>query len=94
MMRALDDHADRADDERRDDQHGDPDIDAVLVGLDRGIAAEHQELAMREVDDLHHAEDDRQPHADQREAGDGVKNLDRQERREIHALLLPASVRT
>ena len=55
-----------------------------LVGLDRGVAAEHQELAMREVDDLHHAEDDRQPHADQREAGDGVENLDRQERYEIH----------
>ena len=54
------------------------------VGLDRGVAAEHQELAVREVDDLHHAEDDRQPHADQGEAGDRIENLDRQERCEIH----------
>ena len=43
---------------------------------DRGIAAEHQELAMREIDDPHHAEDDRQPDADQRQAGDRVKDLD------------------
>ena len=82
--RALDDDADGADDDRRNDQHRDPDAEAQTIGLDGGITAKHQKLAMREVDDLHHAEDDRQPHADQREAGDGVENLDRQKRYEIH----------
>ncbi len=75
----------KPDDDRRHHQHGDPDVDADLVRLDGGVAAEHQELAMREVDDLHHAEDDREPDADQRQARHGVKNLDRQERREIQA---------
>ena len=86
MVRSTID-ADDADDDRRHHQHRDPDADAVAGGDDRGIAAEHQELAMGEIDDPHHAEDDRQPDADQRQAGDGVKHLDRQESNEIHVHL-------
>ena len=72
------------DDDRRDDQHRDPDAEAKTIGFDGGVAAKHQKLAVRQVDDLHHPEDDRQPHAHQREAGDRIENLDRQERYEIH----------
>ena len=81
---ALDDHADDADHDRRHHQHRQPDADAVVGRDDRGIAAEHQKLAMGEIDDTHHAEDDRQPDADQRQAGDGIKDLDCQESNEIH----------
>ena len=35
---------------------------------------------MREIDHPHHAENDRQPDAYKREAGDSIKHLDRQER--------------
>ena len=80
-----------ADDERRDDQHRDPDAEAELRRHDGRVAAEHQELAVGEIDDPHHAEDDRQPEADQREAGDRVEDLDRQERDEIHDVLAPQS---
>ena len=67
-----------------------PDVDAVAGGDDRGIAAEHQEFAMGEIDDPHHAEDDRQPDADQRQAGYRVKDLDCQESNEIHVHLSQA----
>ena len=90
MISALDDDADDADHDRRDHQHRQPDVDAVAGGDDRRIAAEHQELAMREIDDAHHAEDDRQPDADQRQAGDRVKDLDCQESNEIHVHLSQA----
>ena len=45
---------------------------------------------MGEVDDAHHAEDDRQPDADQRQAGYRVKDLDCQESNEIHVHLSQA----
>ncbi len=83
-QRALDQHADRAHDQRGDHQHGDPDVDPLLRREDRGIAAEHQEFAMREVDDPHHAEDDGEPDADQGEARDGEKPLDCKEKDQIH----------
>jgi hypothetical protein len=50
----------------------------VTVGDNRGIAAKHQEFTMCEIDDPHHAKDNRQPDADQRKAGDCVKHLDRE----------------
>jgi hypothetical protein len=81
---AFHNKSDQTDHDRRHDQHGKPDIDAVACGNDRRIAAEHQEFAMREVDHPHHAEDDRQSDADQRQAGDGVKDLNYQQRNEIH----------
>ena len=81
---------DHADHDRRDHQHREPDVDAAAGRDDRRIAAEHQELAMREIDDAHHAEDDRQPDADQRQAGDRVEDLDRQESNEIHVHLSQA----
>ena len=45
---------------------------------------------MREIDDPHHAEDNRQPDADQRQAGYRVKHLDCQESNEIHVHLSQA----
>jgi hypothetical protein len=45
---------------------------------DRRIAAEHQEFPMCDIDDPHHAENNRQPDADQRQAGNRIKDLDRQ----------------
>src|SRR5258708_40221134 len=39
---------------------------------------------MGEIDDPHHAEDNRQPDADQRQAGNCVEHLDRQESNEVH----------
>ncbi len=42
---------------------------------------------MREIDDAHHTEDNRQPDADQRQAGYRVKDLDCQESNEIHVHL-------
>jgi len=77
-------------DDRRHHQHRDPDTDALVGRDDRRIAAEHQKFAMREIDDAHHAEDDRQPDADQRQAGDCVKDLDCQESNEIHVHLSQA----
>ena len=45
---------------------------------------------MGEIDDAHHAEDNRQPDADQRQAGYRVKDLDCQESNEIHVYLSQA----
>ena len=39
---------------------------------------------MGEIYDAHHAKDDRQPNADQRQAGDRVKNLDGDDERDVH----------
>ena len=61
-------------------QHGEPEIDAEIDRRsDGGIAAQHQELAMREVDHPHHAEDHREPEADQHEAGDGTGDLQQED---------------
>ena len=54
-----------ADDDGRHHQHCDPDAEAVAGSDDRRIAAEHQEFPMCENDDPHHAENNRQPDADQ-----------------------------
>jgi hypothetical protein len=81
----FDDQSDDADHNGRDHQHGEVDIDAGLGGGDGGVAAEHDELAMREVDHPHHAEHDRQSRADQREKGDHVENFENDNRRVVHS---------
>ena len=42
------------------------------AAADGDIGAAHDELAMGEVDDAHHAEDDRQPARGQHQEGEGV----------------------
>src|SRR6185312_5330 len=81
----LDDKPDDADHDRRHHQHGDIDVDAGLGAGDGRIAAEHDELAMGEIDHAHHAEDDRQPGADEREEGDHVDDLEKDDRGVIHS---------
>ena len=51
---------------------------------DRRVAADHHELAVREVDDAHHPEHDRQPGADQREEGDHVEDLEEDDGGVVH----------
>src|SRR6185312_1775815 len=77
---SLDDEPDDADHDRRHHQHGEVDVDAGFGAGNRRVAAEHDELAMGEVDDAHHAEDDRQPGADQHEEGDHVDDLEKDDR--------------
>ena len=74
---ALDDDPDCAHNDWRNDQHRDPDAKAQAIGFDGRVTAKHQKLAVGEVDNFHHPEDDRQPHAHEREAGDRIENLDR-----------------
>jgi argininosuccinate synthase len=60
-----------------------------LAGLhrqDHGIAAQHQKFAMGEVDHPHHAVNDRQPDADQRQAGDRIRDLNDEDRRVVHGV--------
>ena len=64
---------------RGHEQHGGPQGDAVIVGDDGAVAAQHQELAVRQVDHPHHAEDHGEPEADQHEAGDGRENLEQED---------------
>ena len=80
----LDDEADDADHDGGDDQDGDEDVDAEPDGGDGGVAAHHHELAMGEVDHLHHAEDDRQPDADQDQCGDAVEHLQQDDEEQVH----------
>ena len=61
---ALDDHAQHAHDERRQDQR-DPVVDAELVQHDPGgEGAQHVQRAVREVHDVQQAEDHGQPQAE------------------------------
>ena len=71
----LDDHPDDPHHEGREHQHRDPEVDPGVRGHHHRVAAEHQELAVGEVDDPHHPEDDRQPEADERQVGDPVEDL-------------------
>ena len=84
---ALDDQADRAHDQRREHEHGEPDVDAGAVGEDRDVAADHHELAVGEVDDPHHPEHDRQPRAREREEGDHVQDLEEDDGRVVQGQL-------
>ena len=81
---ALDHQPEHADDERREHQHREPDVEPGAVAEDRGVAADHHELAVREVDDPHHPEHHRQPRADQREEGDHVEDLEEDDGGVVH----------
>ena len=74
MVRSIDE-AERTDNERREHQRRHPQIDAGIDRGDHGVAAEHDEFAMREIDHSHHAENHRQSDGDQKQAGDGGHNL-------------------
>ena len=77
---ALDEHADDAHDERRDDER-DPEAGLAerVDDGEREVRAEREQLAVREVDDIHHAEDDRQPRRQQ--------HVDHPERETVEELL-------
>ncbi len=75
-----------SDEERRDDQHRDPDVDAGIGRYDRRVSAEHDELAMGEVDDLHHAENDRQSQAQQEQRRYSVQDVERDDEIDRHSL--------
>ena len=57
---ALDDHADEAG-EQSPAGDGEGERRAELRDRHRHVGARHDELAMREIDDPHHPEDDREP---------------------------------
>ena len=78
---ALENDADDPDRDRRDDQDREPDIDTVMHGDGRTVTAHHHELAMRQVDDAHHAEHDGKPEADQGQRRDGIDKIDRNDDR-------------
>ena len=77
----LDQHADRRDDQGRNDDAA-PESQRAgkpLGQRERDVSAEHVERAMREIDDPRHAENDRQPRGDQkqrRRAGKAGQELD------------------
>ncbi|MHC2437490.1 hypothetical protein ACVMB0_004865 [Bradyrhizobium sp. USDA 4451] len=63
---ALEDHAEDADHDGGDDQRP-PVVDAAQIEQEiRHEGAHHVERAMREIDDVEHAEDDGKPETEQR----------------------------
>lgn len=86
---ALENDADDPDRDRRDDQDREPDIDTIMHGDGRAVAAHHHELAVRQVDDAHHPElddahhpeHDGKPEADQRQRRDSIHKIDRNDDR-------------
>jgi hypothetical protein len=60
--RALQQHADYTDDQRSEDQRREVTDPRILQKHPGGEGAHHEQRAMREVDDVQHAEDDREPH--------------------------------
>ncbi|MPL89757.1 hypothetical protein SDC9_35799 [bioreactor metagenome] len=80
----LDDDAEHPHHDGSEDQDGHPLVDAGIGRDDDGIAAQHQELAMGEVDDAHHAEDDRKARGQQHEPGDGPDHLERDNECVVH----------
>jgi hypothetical protein len=42
----------------------------MFCSRDGGVAAKHQEFTVRQIDDLHHPEDNRQPYRNKDKAGD------------------------
>ena len=91
----LDHHPDDPHHEGREHEHRDPEVDPGVRRHHHRVAAQHQELAVGEVDDPHHPEDDRQPEADERQVGDPVENLQAYGGDEVHRTrprsALPAS---
>ena len=76
MISALDDQTDQPNHDRRDHQHRDIDVDAGAGARDGRVAAQHHELAVREIDDSHHAEHDREPRAGEHQERDHVQDFE------------------
>jgi hypothetical protein len=78
QRRDLQQGAEDGDDDHRDDQRQPVAAgDTQHAGADEG--AEHQQIAVREVDDVHDAEDEREPRGDHRQdhaVHEAVKGLD------------------
>ena len=72
---SLDDDAEEPDGERRQDER-EPEIDPGMAAERAEVGAEHEELALRQVDHPHHPEDDREPEADQDEDREGKADLE------------------
>ena len=66
----LDDDSDQPHERGRDYQNRNPEIDSEIGRRQHRKCTEHEEFAVREVDDPHHAENDRKPGADERQACD------------------------
>jgi len=80
QRRQIDDRTEQRDDEAGDHQ-GDPEIASGGQHDHADISAEHEQLAMGKIDDIHNAEDQGQTGGDQRQnhAGhDAVYRLDQQ----------------
>ncbi len=78
QQQPLDRHAEKADDERRRDEHH-PVVDAEIRTRHPGEQRpQHEQCAMREVDDVQQAEDHRQPQAE-----DGVERAVDQPQQEL-----------
>ena len=76
--------AEEANEERCHQEHGDEDVDAGIHRDDGGVAAEHHEFSMREIDHAHHAEHHGQSGADEEEIGYRIGKLDREYSGEVH----------
>ena len=82
----FDNEPDEADDDGRYDDHGDKDIGTRMNGRDGHVSAQHHEFTMGKVDDLHHAEDNRKPGADQHQRRDCVDDFHQYDGCEVHKL--------
>jgi hypothetical protein len=74
---ALDDNADRADDQRRDDERA-PEAERVLQRIGE-IGTEHVKRGVGEIQHAHHSEDKRQAcghHEEQQSVDDAVEQPD------------------
>ncbi len=80
----LQHHTDQPHRHRRDDEHRQPEVEAQPVGGDGGVGAQHHEFAMRQVDHLHHAEDDGQAGRNDDQAGHRVQHLDQDNSSKVH----------
>ncbi len=73
----LDRETKRSDQQRREDQ-AEPELTGALHHGERDVRAEHVERAVREVDDVHHPEDQRQARREDEKQGaerDAVQRL-------------------
>ena len=75
--------AERADDEGRGD-HAGPDRQALGVGEIGDVGPEQDELALREIEDAHHAGDDPEPQHDQDDDRAKAQDLERRDERVSH----------
>src|SRR5262249_30790497 len=82
--RTLEHHPDDADDDGcEQDSH--PHGEAVRGGDENRIGAEHQKLALGQVQDAHHPEDDGKAQGEKHQSGDGEEDADDSDRYLIHA---------